>query len=325
MSRLSLSFLGIVLDVWPAFFSRARRCSIRSSAATASWRWRRRGCASERPETPVIIAGSTGSIPATAGLMKAVLDLPNGAIVLPGLDLTLDEASWNACRRASRAPAGRPAISCSPVSNAARSDVALVKAAPTRRARRMPARVCSARRCAPPPPSAFGRNSPRPPTRPRIARRLAGVSLITAPTEQEEAAAIALVLREAVETPGKTASLVTPDRTLARRVAAELGRWGLASAPSGGEMLRATPAGIFHDLIAEAAATGSQIALLALLKHPLTRLGLPEGAAQARRASSKSPACGRPGAAKVWMRSRRASLWRSAPSRATARIDRLCR
>ena len=67
---------------------------------------------------------------------------------------------------------------------------------------------------------------------------------------------------------------------MARRVTAELGRWGLTLATSGGELLRGTPAGIFHDLIAETAATGSQIALLALLKHPLTRLGLPEGAAQ---------------------------------------------
>ncbi len=113
-----------------------------------------------------------------------------------------------------------------------------------------------------------------------IRASLEDVSLIAAPTEQEEAAAIALVLREAMETPGKTANLVTPDRALARRVAAELGRWGLTLATSGGEVLRATPAGVFHDLIAEAAATGSQIALLALLKHPLTRLGLPEGEAQ---------------------------------------------
>src|SRR5262249_2136839 len=87
------------------------------------------------------------------------------------------------------------------------------------------------------------------------------------------------ILREAAETPDKTASLVTPDRTLARRVAAELGRWNIHIEGSVGEPLQSTPAGIFYELIADYAATGAQTTLLALLKHPLTRLGLPDGAA----------------------------------------------
>ncbi len=43
---------------------------------------------------PVIAAGSTGSMPATAKLLAAIAQLPHGAVVLPGLDTDLDEDSW---------------------------------------------------------------------------------------------------------------------------------------------------------------------------------------------------------------------------------------
>ena len=274
--QMSLSFLGIVLEAWPAYLAErgllnpvARRNRI-MALETARLR-------ELAPQTPVIIAGSTGSIPATAELMKALLDLPGGAIVLPGLDLALDDASWTAAAEHPEHPqAGLHHLLAG--LNAERRDVSVVKGTEPRRPAgdrlsllseaMRPASTASLW------PQFTGKADPA-----SIRESLRQVSLITAPTEQEEAAAIALVLREAMETSGKTANLVTPDRALARRVAAELGRWGLTLATSGGEPLRASPAGAFYDLIAAAAATGSQIALLALLKHPLTRLGLPEGEA----------------------------------------------
>ena len=90
-----------------------------------------------------------------------------------------------------------------------------------------------------------------------------------------------LSLREAVETPDKTAALVTPDRALARRVLAALERWNVPVDDSGGDALADTPAGVFARLAAEAALGGlAPVPLLALLKHPLLRLG-----ARGRRAS----------------------------------------
>src|SRR6516164_2820832 len=47
-----------------------------------------------RTGAPVIAAGSTGSIPATAELIATISRLPHGAVVLPGLDTNLDEATW---------------------------------------------------------------------------------------------------------------------------------------------------------------------------------------------------------------------------------------
>ena len=109
-----------------------------------------------------------------------------------------------------------------------------------------------------------------------------GVSVIETANAEEEALAIAVCLREAVETPHRTAALVTPDRALARRVVAALERWQVEVDDSGGDALADTPAGTFARLVVEAAVGGLEPApLLALLKHPLLRLGA-EARAHAR-------------------------------------------
>jgi ATP-dependent helicase/nuclease subunit B len=110
-------------------------------------------------------------------------------------------------------------------------------------------------------------------------KALASLSMIEAANAEEEALAIAVALREAIETPGKTAALVTPDRALARRVVAALARWQEAVDDSGGDSLADTQAGVFARLAADAALGGLEpVTLLALLKHPLLRLGAAAGA-----------------------------------------------
>ncbi len=268
--QLSLDFLDIVVKAWPGYLASQtlldpveRRNRIMALEAER--------LARERPETPVIVAGSTGSYPATAALMRAVLDLPRGAIVLPGADLHLDDAGWDALpEHPEHGQAGFHHLL--ETLGVARADVAAVPGTE-------PGGGHAAR-------SAFLSEALRPAatlgrwpqyiaaaSAEAVGEAFAGVSLIAAPTPQEEAAAIALILRDALEVPGRTAHLVTPDRTLARRVASELRRWDL-DIGSGGEPLSASPAGTFFSLIAEAAATGAQIALLGILRHPLTRLGL---------------------------------------------------
>ena len=61
-----------------------------------------------------------------------------------------------------------------------------------------------------------------------------GVHRLTAPSAQDEAEAIALIMRHAAEVPGKTAALVSPDRLLARRVAIRLESWGIRVDDSAG-------------------------------------------------------------------------------------------
>ena len=101
-------------------------------------------------------------------------------------------------------------------------------------------------------------------------RRLTGIRVAELPDPASEAQAIAIALREAVETPGKTAALVTPDRDLAARVSAHLQRWGIEADDSAGQPLSQAPAGTLLLAIAAAAVENlAPVPLLALLKHPL--------------------------------------------------------
>ena len=103
---------------------------------------------------------------------------------------------------------------------------------------------------------------------------LNGVTRIDCDTVQDEALTIALLLRGVLETPEKTATLVTPDRDLAKRVIAEMKRWNVTLDDSAGTPVFETEVGVFFRLIAELGAThGDSAELLALLKHPLAADG----------------------------------------------------
>src|SRR5574340_113628 len=108
---------------------------------------------------------------------------------------------------------------------------------------------------------------------PKADAAMRAVTVIEAANAEQEALAAAVVLRKTHED-GKTAALVTPDRQLAARVLAALGRWQVPVDDSGGDPLSDTPAGVFAHLAADVALGGlAPIPLLALLKHPLLRLG----------------------------------------------------
>src|SRR5262249_1669178 len=83
------------------------------------------------------------------------------------------------------------------------------------------------------------------------------VAVVEAANAGEEALAIAISLREAVETPHKTAALITPDRALARRVLAALERWKIAVDDSGGDALADTSPRRFARLAADGPPRGA--------------------------------------------------------------------
>ena len=233
----------------------------------------------------MIAAGSTGSMPATAELIATIARLPHGAVVLPGLDTDLDPETWDliggrrdAAGRQLIPPAvGHPQFALRALLGRigiARDEVvALGDAAAHGRERTVsealrPAAATDRWR------QLAGADFPA-----RTGAALETLSVVEAANAEEEALAIAVVLREAIEVPEKTAALVTPDRALARRVLAALERWQIAVDDSGGDALPDTPAGLFARLAAEAALGGlAPVTLLALLKHPLTRLGAAKGA-----------------------------------------------
>jgi ATP-dependent helicase/nuclease subunit B len=278
--QLTLAFLKIAREAWPAML--AERGAIEPAARRDALIKAEAERLAGRPDGPVIAAGSTGSMPATAELIATIAKLPHGAVVLPGLDTDLDDASWELIAGSSdeeHAPAaGHPQFAMLALLKRVgikRDDV--VRLAPTAgpgRDRLMsevfrPAAATDRwRACVADPGFAAQADA-----------ALAGVCAIEAANPEEEALAIAIALREAVEDRDKTAALVTPDRTLARRVLAALARWNITADDSGGEALADTPAGVFARLAAEATIAGlPPVTLLALLKHPFMRLGAPEGA-----------------------------------------------
>lgn len=227
------------------------------------------------PPGPVIVAGVTGSVPATAELMSAVAALDNGAIVLPSLDQTLDDETWEALLDGDP---GHPQFGFRKLLDRlgiAREAVASLPGCELGPARALRNRfVAEAMR--PPASTVLWRDFAVTTDKKAAADAFAGISLLEAASAQEEAEAIALILREAAETPGRTAALVSPDRLLARRVAVRLQSWGIRVDDSAGRPFAKTAPGAFLDLVADAAREDFPPAkLMALLKHPLTRLGLP--------------------------------------------------
>jgi ATP-dependent helicase/nuclease subunit B len=253
----TLKFLAIVGEAWPQVLAERgqidaierRTQAIRAQAA----RWR-----AGPPATPVIAAGSTGSQPATRDLLAAIAQLPQGAVVLPGLDRDMDEASWKELDQSHPQFGLREllvALDCE------RSDVA-----------DWPGGGGSARHLLITElmrPAETTEAWSRPPT-----SSLEHVTRADCATPHQEALVVALALRETLKDEGRTAALVTPDRELARRVAAELRRWNVDIDDSAGAPLADTPpAALLRALVTAVDEGFAPVALLALLKHPHCTLG----------------------------------------------------
>jgi ATP-dependent helicase/nuclease subunit B len=277
----TLEFLDIVLDWWPQHLAERgvlspmeRRNRLILAEA------RRLGA---KPAGPVIVAGVTGSIPATVELMRVAAGMPEGAIVLPGLDQHLDTASWQAI--VPNHPE-HPQFGLKRLIEAlgiAREDVRVLPGPEPGQTARMRQHFLS-EALRPAATTERWHSFIGAADRAEFRAALSGISCLEAPTTEDEAEAIALIMREAAETPGRTAALVARDRLLARRVATRLEAWGIIVDDSGGRPLAKTMPGTFLDLVIEAQHSAfAPVPLMALLKHPLTRLGLPAG--QIRRAA----------------------------------------
>ena len=202
--------------------------------------------AQTRPTGPVIAAGSTGSIPATAELLSAIARLPRGAVVLPGLDREIDErvlvgaVGRRAQAAGARPSAIRPGETASARSACCASDVEEIGAPDAAAGAARAAGV--AKRCGRPKPPTNG-----PAARGALAgerhrrgagRRHADRSAQASATRRRRSPSRC---RQAIDEPGSTAALVTGDRELARRVSAELLRFGIRADDSGGTPLANTP------------------------------------------------------------------------------------
>jgi ATP-dependent helicase/nuclease subunit B len=241
----------------------------------AAERWR-----AESPATPIVAAGVTSGAPALAELLRVVSELPQGAVILPDLDLTLPAKVWDELGSAG-APDSDPPF--------ARGDAVTH---PQYHLKLLLNRMGVGRDevdhwhraglgAGPPERSHAISNLFLPPEAskawvdlPADKRRLAGVRLLETANPEEEAQAVALLVRQALAEPGKRAAVVTPDRGLARRVVHHLRRWNIEADDSAGRPLSQTVAGRLLLMLAEVAAEqAAPVPLVALLEHPLVRAG----------------------------------------------------
>ncbi|HYA05572.1 MAG TPA: double-strand break repair protein AddB, partial [Xanthobacteraceae bacterium] len=270
--QLTLRFLDIAGEAWPDYL--ARRGLIEAAARRDLLIKAEAARLKRNTDGPVIAAGSTGSIPATAELIATIAQLPHGAVVLPGLDTDLDEDSWRliAGDKSENVPAAPSHPQFAMRALLARIGIARNAVIPLAARRGRELLLSEAMRPAAAT-DAWQQRATEPDFDAHVAAACETISVIEAANAEEEALAIAVALREAVQD-GKTAALVTPDRALGRRVIAALARWNIAAEDSAGEALADTPAGIFARLAAQGAVGGLEpVTLLALLKHPLLRLG----------------------------------------------------
>jgi len=280
----SLTILDTILSRWPQELEARGRIDMadrrnRLLARVAS-AWRR-----SPPPGFIVAAGIATTAPAVAALLATVARLPDGMVVLPGVDISGSREEWDALGGPSDdRDAPRP-IETHPqyhlkrmldLMNVGREEVQRWRWTGSPAAGRDARAVRSVAIGNAMAPADFTHKWP---TLPKEARRLSGVRAIELANPADEAQTIAIALREAVETPGRTAALVTPDRALARRVAAHLARWGIVADDSAGTPLSLTPAGTLLLAVAEAGAEDfAPVPLLALLKHPLVRQGEARGA-----------------------------------------------
>ncbi|MEM1364648.1 MAG: double-strand break repair protein AddB, partial [Pseudomonadota bacterium] len=306
---ITTRFLSIAIEVWPTILAtrgmtdpadHRRRALEHQTALYARF-----------PEAagPVIAAGSTGSIPATARLLRAVSELPQGAVVLPGLDRHLEPSAWSRIGRLG-APMSEPGhpqyalrtlLSDDPndtnrsiVADAATS-LPITRASLRGANLKEPESVLLAREHMVSELMRPANSTERWLVRteaeeeeldaPDYGMAVQGLALLEAPDSNTEALAIAIAMRETVASPGKTAALVTPDRTLARRVRAALRRFDIEVDDSAGRGLFEFPQGSLLRLVLDWALGGDddrRLVAAALLKHPMCNLGFAPEVARAR-------------------------------------------
>lgn len=264
--QITLKFLEILSIEWPKILAEqgvidaADRRNRLILALCEYW-------SANPPETPVIVAGTTGSIPATAQLLKTVLSMPKGVVVLPGLDQDMDPESWDSLDETHpqfgiKQILGRLGVS--------RHDVDIVPG------------------CEPPddlhPRYVVAREMMRPAetsgrwaelSRVDIEGAFDGVSSYICDNETHEAGVIALALRQVLEESEKTGCFITPDRLLARRVTTALRRWGVEIDDSAGRSLLQTSLGSYLLLLPRVCiGNAAPKDVLALCHHSLARFGL---------------------------------------------------
>jgi ATP-dependent helicase/nuclease subunit B len=261
----SLDLIALLLDRWPEELARMGRIDL-VQRRNILLRRQAEAWAATPPSGLIVAAGITTSAIAIAHLLRTVAQMPGGMVVLPGVDTDCAEEEWDAI--AAPAQESHPQHHLRLLldrMDVARSDVSVWRWGDGHGSRTERAKAVSTAFA----PARFTNKWNSLEAR---FRRLPGVCLAEFATPGDESQGIAIALREALETPARTAALITPDRALAVRVVEHLKRWGISADDSGGRSLAVTPIGtLILSVAAVAVERFAPVPLLSLLKHPLVK------------------------------------------------------
>lgn len=214
----------------------------------------------------IVVAGTTAAFPVLKRFVKTVLNLPAGEVYLYGLDKYLSDADWEQIDENHPQYELKELLQELGISRDSVTNIGSEIFTPRERV------VAEIMR--PAATSAAWRNLT---ADTQMAEEFKHIKLVNCDDMRQEAAAIALIIRDTLENTDKTAALVTTDRNLSRRVVSELQKWDINADDSAGKPLALTPIGIYLRLICKYMEERSDTAMIALMKHPFTRCGLSVG------------------------------------------------
>lgn len=260
--QITLDFLSIISEAWPNLLKEkgvVDPMTLATQEADALIAYFRH----MKPEVPVILAGSTGSVPRVKRLMRAISDLPQGAVILPGFDTDL-------YRQVDTFPAyhpQRPMVDTVEFLSDAVKDISIwplqASLSDTQKQKQTLIRYAAT-------PTLSTAHTHR------FALDTQSIRYLEVETETEEALAIALAVRRALAEGTQTVTVCAPSSLLGERVQTQLQRWGITADHSSnsasttdqpGRFLRALLAYVKAQQTPETAWP----ALLTLLKQPLWR------------------------------------------------------
>lgn len=253
----SITFLTLFLECWPAILKER----VASDRMDYRHFWMR-FYADSLPRHPhhVIAAGVRGGTPVVNELLRAIARHPKGAVILPALDSGMEESCWDALSHS------HPLFLTKQLLNECGVDR---KEVPEWGDKEGQSSLIWREVFRPSETSHRWHELPA-----EIARAHEHIDVLACRDQHEEALIIAMMMREALEVPGKTASLITAEQRLREQVREHLKRWDLVIDDSAGRSLSDAPTIQLMRLIAKASLDiGDGVALLACLKHPFATMG----------------------------------------------------
>ena len=225
------------------------------------------------PTHPIMVVGSTGSKGITQKLIKLISTLPQGAVVLPGVDFETPKFVWDALGKSKKTeipledhPQYRLKELTSKLNIKLSEIERWVETKPSIEARN---KLVSLAMQPAPITDTWLEEGPK---LKNIREAISDVTILEAPSDRVEALAISMGIRKALED-NKTCLVITPNRVLARKIVAALKQWDLDADDAAGIPLSISVIGrLFLKVSNLQGNLLNSLNFIELFKHPFVSL-----------------------------------------------------